>query len=544
MSPHPVAMHQDLNDPSKALRRLFLTLFLRGRGARGLDPNKAPTTVGRKLMLSLLLYGAMGCLGLMFIHQPVFGFAAYLHAMTFVFVGMFVASSSGEVLFNKEEADILLHRPIAPATLLWAKMRVLVEVSLWLAGAFNLAGLLGGLFAFRHGVRFALAHVASTMLLALFTVGVVVLLYQVCLRRFGRERLDALMTTAQVLVGIGAALAGQLPRLMMDGARLPASLGLKTWWLGFLPPAWFAGLDDAVHGGASPWSWLLAAIAVGVTALVLWLAFGRLADTYGTGLQTLNEHVGSKSSANPSRAWYLRIADLPLLRTWLQDPVTRASFRLTTAYIFRDREVKLRLFPGLAPFLVMPLVSILQEAGKAGGGKGFGFALLVAFLGIIPMTALSILQHSAQWQAADLFRVAPLEGPGRLCDGARRAVLVCLVLPMVLLTATALLAIPATRQHWPLLLPGLLLIPACGRIPGGNGWEPPLSVAVEEAKSASRIGWGVLAMFASMGIAGVALLARHFHVFGWFLLVEGLAAGSLYLGLKRRMAQHRWQSQG
>ena len=46
---------------------------------------------------------------------------------------------TGELLFNKEEADILLHRPVTPSALLWAKIGVLLRVSLWLAGAFNLA---------------------------------------------------------------------------------------------------------------------------------------------------------------------------------------------------------------------------------------------------------------------------------------------------------------------------------------------------------------------------------------------------------------------
>ena len=50
--------------------------------------------------------------------QPVFGLSLYLHAMTLVFLGMFVASSAGEVLFNKEEGDILLHRPITARALL------------------------------------------------------------------------------------------------------------------------------------------------------------------------------------------------------------------------------------------------------------------------------------------------------------------------------------------------------------------------------------------------------------------------------------------
>jgi len=122
----------------KNLRRLFLTLFLRGRSSRGLHKDQAPKSVGTKLAFTLLIYSAFGLMALLFGGQPVFTLSIYLHAMTFVFLGMFIASSAGEVLFNKEEGDILLHRPVTPRALLWAKIGVLVEVSLWLAGAFNL----------------------------------------------------------------------------------------------------------------------------------------------------------------------------------------------------------------------------------------------------------------------------------------------------------------------------------------------------------------------------------------------------------------------
>src|SRR5215472_15042819 len=111
--------------PQKALRQLFMTLFLRGRGARGLNRKNAPTSVGQKLALTLLFYAAFGALSLSMMQQHVFALSIYLHAMTFAFLGLFVASSAGEILFNKEEADILLHRPIDPKTMLWSKIRVL-----------------------------------------------------------------------------------------------------------------------------------------------------------------------------------------------------------------------------------------------------------------------------------------------------------------------------------------------------------------------------------------------------------------------------------
>ncbi len=144
------------------------------------------------LYVEVAVIGFMAAFGLM--SQPLFATSLYLHGLTFVFLGMFVASSAGEILFNKEEADILLHRPIPPRTMLWAKIRVLLEVSLWLAGAFNLAGLIAGVLKPDGSWLYPFAHAASTVLEAGFCTGCVILVYQLCLRWLGRERLEGVMT--------------------------------------------------------------------------------------------------------------------------------------------------------------------------------------------------------------------------------------------------------------------------------------------------------------------------------------------------------------
>lgn len=273
-------MSASTRETSRALRRLFLTLFLRGRSARQLDPDKTPGSLQAKLALTLLAYFAVGLLQLIFLRQPPFGFALILHAGTFVLVGLYVASASGEILFNAQEADLLLHHPIPPGLLLRAKARLLGEVSLWMAGAYSAAGLVGGALRYPMGLGFLFGHAFATLLMTLFTVGSVVLLYQVCLRRFGRERLEGLMTTAQVLAGIAAALAGQLPNLLArDHGTLPAAFQASTAWMALAPPAWFAGVNALCMGHWTPGNLLLGALALGSTALVVHLAFHRLVDS-------------------------------------------------------------------------------------------------------------------------------------------------------------------------------------------------------------------------------------------------------------------------
>jgi len=540
-APPPLPPPVPAGPPERALRRLFLMLFLRGRTSRGLRKEGAPKSVGSKLALTLLVYALVGLVALAFLNQPVFALSLYLHSMTLVFLGMFIAASSGEVLFNKEEADILLHRPITPRALLWAKIAVLVQVSLWLAGAFNLVGFLIGVAAEGGGWLFPIAHAISIAMEALFCTSCVVLVYQLCLRWFGRERLDGLMTTAQVLVAVAAVLGGQVVPQLLRRFSGRINFDLHSWWIALLPPAWFAGLDDALAGSGALGSWVLAGVAFLASAAVLWLAFGKLAHDYGTGLQTLNETTRSARQKRAGRRWIEVLVDAPPLRWWLRDSVARAAFLLTAAYLVRDRDTKLRIYPGLAPMLAMPFIFLVQDFSRGGMG-GFGVAFAGSYLGLIPLLGLGLLQYSQQWQAADLFRAVPLPGPAPLCHGARRAVLCLLTIPVIVVFGLVVWIIQRDSSRLALLLPGIIALPVYAMIPCLGGKGVPLSLPTEEAKSARRGLVMVGVMFSSMALSGVALWAWMTGWFHWLLLGETICVAVLYWGMRASLASARWES--
>jgi hypothetical protein len=423
--------------------------------------------------------------------------------------------------------------------LLRAKVGVLVEVSLWLAGAFNLVGLIVGLSARDGGWAFPLVHAASTCLEALFCTGCVVLTYQVCLRWFGRERLDGLMTTTQVIVSIAAVVAGQVVPRMIGGFGGKMSVAVISWWVGLLPPAWFAGLDNAIAGSGARSSWVLAALGLAATLVVLWLAFGTLARDYGAGLQTLNEMSSRRPRRRARRRWIDLAVSLPPLSWWLRDSVSRAAFLLTAAYLVRDRDVKLRVYPGLAPMLVMPILFLVQDHGRSDSG-GFGIAFAGVFLGLIPVMGLTLMQYSQQWQAADLFRAAPIAGPAPLCHGARRAVLCLLTLPVVLIFGLIAWVLRGQASSLALLLPGVIALPVFALVPNLRGGGVPLSLPTEEAKSAGRGATMIGVMIASGILSGLATWAWSSHWFGWLLLFELVIVSVLCVGLRGVLAAARW----
>lgn len=543
--PPPLPTPERVPSPERVLRRLFLTLFLRGRSSRGLNHKTAPKSVGQKLALTLLLYALFGLFALPFRDQGVFMLSAGLHALTFIFLGMFVASSAGEILFNKEEADILAHRPIGPRALLWAKIRVLVEVSLWLAGALNLAGFFIGAFAPGGDWRFPVVHALSTTLEAMFAVGLVVTVYQLCLRWFGRERLDGVMTTAQVIVSIAAVAGGQVvPQLAvrLQGAGKAAA---DSWWIAAIPPAWFAGFDDALAGSGALSSWLLGALAIIATASVLWIAFGKLAGDYEAGLRRLNEATSPRRRKRSGRGFLQAIVERPPLGWFLREPLARASFLLTAAYLVRDRDVKLRVYPALAPMLIIPFMMLLQEFRHGGAfGGGFGIAFACTYVGLIPMMGLTLLQYSTQWQAADIFRAAPMAGPTAICHGARVAVQCLLTLPMLVIFGLIACLTQRESSQLLLLLPGLIALPVYSLLPNLGGRAVPLSTPIDSAKSAGRGLTMIAVTFVSMTLSGIALWSKSAGWFWWFIGGEATIAVMLYAAMRQSLRTMRWPPGG
>jgi hypothetical protein len=91
-----------------------------------------------------------------------------------------------------------------------------------------------------------------------------------------------------------------------------------------------------------------------------------------------------------------------------------------------------------------------------------------------------------------------------------------------------------------MLLPGLIAVPVYALVPNLGGQGLPLSLPAEEAKSAGRGLTMMVAMFSSMALSGLALLAWSTGWFQWFLLIETIVAVSLYMIMRRSLANVRW----
>ncbi|MCA8954299.1 MAG: hypothetical protein KDE27_32625 [Planctomycetes bacterium] len=523
------------------LRRLFWRLMMRGRNAW--QANEGRRRHQMSLKLTLLIYGCFGLIpGLTTFKFPPLPFATITHVMTLTFASLTLAVAAGSLLFARDETEILLHRPLHGGQILRAKVAVLIGYALLLALALNLAPLIAGMFGTGLDWRFLPAHLLSTALLMVFSVGATVLVYNLCLRWFGREKLDNLLALTQTLLTIVMVVGGQLaPRaLQLDSfVTFDASSG----WALALPPVWFAALDVLLCGAEPAGQvWLPAALAVVATGAVAWFAFDLLGNSYGEGLQALGEggSTGGERAAGADRERRLdRLIRSRPLRGWLRDPLERQGFLLAAAYLLRDRETKTRVFPGIAPLVVMPL--LVAFAPTRGGMSPFLGAMALAYLAIVPLQPLVMLQHTDQFRAADIVRAAPLVHWAPLYHGARKAVIALLVVPSATLLTGLMIAITGSWDVLLVAVPVLAVLPVYSFVPGLVRPWLPLSEPIEAVAETSL---GCMVAMLTIGsafvVAAVASVAAS-HGYAW-----PFAAGAVALSLvlqhtfKHTMLARRW----
>ena len=530
----------------KQLQALLRAYFR--MSSRGLALLRSRDGMPTSLTLALALYAFMGLvLGTMAISRvDALSYAIVLHWMTFLIVGMAAVVESNDVLFDPKEDEIVLPLPVHPSTLLAAKGLALVGFTSMLAAALNFFPTIVGWRALGATPWFPLVHIASIEMLVVFSCAAVICTYGIALRVLGRERFDNAAVYAQIVM-VFVFMGGYqlLPRFMPEHGDPRAESTLVRFLLA-TPPAWFASIDATLAGGVTASeARLCAGLALISTLCLSWLAVGKLSTGQGDlAPQRADAPIAdhrpvhdparvvdgdrgtseSKARSEPRRGIWN-----PVAHFWLRDHVERGAFRLASAYMRRDREIKLRLYPQLGMFGMIIVMQAMDRSDHRGPFLGL---LMLAIAGTVPLTAIESLRTSTHHAAADLFRYSPIAGASSLFQGVRKASIVYVQAPLIAVSAVVIaLSATDTRGAFELALPVVLAMPTVSLLPGAFGAFLPLSQPPRRGEQSSRnVGVSfamLLFMFAPLGLA---YLAREIGALWPMIAVELVAL----------VIAHRW----
>lgn len=479
---------------TKALVRAFLVMSVRKMPMRG-GQRGAMTGGLRGVWFLLGIYTLLGgALAMLTALLPrVFDAAFTVHFMTLFLVGSSAMSEASEVLFSASENDVLLHRPIHPSTLVLAKGLTIIAFTSLIALSLNLFPTFALLAVDGARPWVPLVHLASVATETVFASAFVVCTYGAVAKLLGRERFQRMVTGAQIASTLFLAFGFQIvPRML--GRFQVFELANEPGWMWALPPTWFAAIDATLASTDAPslaiWP---AAFGVALTVVLSWIAVLRLPVTTH-GMAAMAEEK------KPVAVAPTRVARAPsflskLLDLWMRDPVERASFRLATAYILRERAIKVRLAAALSFYAVLPLISFLNEREN-----DFMPLMLLWMCSVVPFTVLESLRISSHPAAADVFAVTPVRDPSRIFHGVRKAAMALVQIPLlVYVAAVGAWATRATPERFVLALPPLVALPTFSLLVGVAGPYLPLSIA-------QRTGQRSLQMFLVFGTMAVAIV--------------------------------------
>jgi hypothetical protein len=436
-----------------------------------------------------------------------------------------LADYSAQLLLP-DDTELLGHRPIAPRTLFAARATNVLFYMTLIGVSLNFPPAFIGIAA--AGLSFPLCYLPVAFLANYVAVGAVLALQAALLRLLDRERFKDVLAYVQGGLALAIFASYQLvPRLTRPLAV--AQTDAPRWTL-LIPPAWFAGLCEVLNGRRGPVLLALTALAVGLSAVVMPLALRRIASQYGEEPLRFQSRA-EKAPEGPGAPVRSRLFRLASHR--LQGPA-RAGFELAWANLARDRVLKMQLIPVLALPIAM-LVGMRADRGARLGDPftpGTAPMFAATYMTVALLAFLTrYLAYSANADAAWLFEVAPLARPQDLWRGARRALAVRLIAPVVLVFAVAL-SVWIPLYHALLHLgvaaaSGLVLASLVGL------GQRSLPFSLPRQRATGRLLGTILGTYVFVGSVGGLHAWLAWHVPAWMLGGWAVAATLLALALFR-----------
>ena len=388
-----------------------------------------------------LLFGVFLAFVLFYVHEPMAALTLVL-GVIMIFVTGSLASEHVGTLFETTDLDVLGPLPVDGRTVLSSRVAHTLLYFLFLVGSLGLLPLVAG--TIRFGLPFAPMFVLALALATATCFGLALLLLVCALRFVAPARVRSVLLFLQIG---GALIAFASLQILPMVGQVPTAwlVAPDSWWPWLLPPAHGAALvvrsvgsSPVVHdglavlGSAAPPHAGLVVLAFAVPCCLLG-AIALMASTFQSRL------AGMASSE--------RGTFRPARRTWLRDRLlrdgeARAGYDFLAALTARERQFRMRAWPGIAFAWFIAGWTVFRSSSFSGGGPGPVLACVALYIvGVMMPQILVFTRFSDHWQARWLFRIAPLRSPAMFAHGAVVALAARFVLPVILLTLVVVLIV-------------------------------------------------------------------------------------------------------
>ncbi|MCG8581726.1 MAG: hypothetical protein MI866_17510 [Bacteroidales bacterium] len=353
-------------------------------------------------------------------------------AFLIVFEGTILLTEFTSVLFDDNDNQILLPRPVSSRTLLAVR---LVHVLIYMS---NIAFALSLPFAFYLAIFqgwMAVAFVFGILLCAWFTLILAVGFYMALSKFVSAQRFKDVLNYFQIGLAVLIMASYQLVPHYMEDANVGSFVFKEVWWAYLLPSVWFAGFTKLVSGAGGQIDVVLTTITLGAVVLgslllirALSSGFTAILSESGTGTRNVAKPVEGKSV----KGWNNKVLSLLCI-----SEVEKAGWRFTMQHVKSDRKLKQQVYPMFAYSLIM-VFALLRPDFKDLSGFVDELAssskyLMFVVTGFFGTVGLSVLPYTDVPKAAWIYDMTATGKKYHIQSGAVKAMLFSFYLPLQLL---------------------------------------------------------------------------------------------------------------
>jgi ABC-2 type transport system permease protein len=422
----------------RVLLRTGFLIDLRGSAQAA----SAGQSSGTPLKSSLILYAVYSAfLAFLAFVLPVELYARVMMIFGMTLLGMIMLVDFGVTLVVPDDMVILAWRPISSRTYFAAKLtNALAFIALFGVALFTIPSITGA-FARSGTMLFTPVFLVSAILGAVFVAGLVAASYAALLRMFSAERFRsavnylqiAMMATLMVGSQIGPRLEGRSAMRQIVRRQV---LDTSAWsWWDLMPPRWFCAPNELLLGGANARTITLSVVAFAGTALLFIVLTRSLSLSY---LQKVHGSGASAKSA-PREAGrpslILRIAMI-----FFRTDEEIVMFNFIRRVLARDRQVRLRIYPMMAYWLIVMPAILIAPSGASEGHLSPGLLKIapLVVLTLLPGVILPLLPYAGETQGAWIFDLTGLEDTASAANGIKKTVACLFLIPLAVLCLAGL----------------------------------------------------------------------------------------------------------
>jgi hypothetical protein len=336
-------------------------------------------------------------------------------------------SDYSTVLLDRRDQVMFLTRPIERKALSVARFLHIFSYVLVLLLELALPSVL--VMGIRFGIIAGLGLFIMSVLMSLFSVVLTSCIYVLLLHFFNGEKLKDFINIFQVLFTVSITLGYQIvPRIMNISALTQVEFSMKLWHV-VVPPMWFAApLAILIEQEMQPALVAMSFLGIGVPTILLFFYVRWIAPRFEGYLSKMNE-----SGADKDHGKSLRENLVYRLASFVSQTDTERAFVLFSRKILtKERETKLRMYPGLVFAIGFPVIfGIMNQYGGRVQIRGNQSILLYFYMTPIFLISMLVnIKYSESYRGAWIYKVAPFSKQNEMIRGVIKGFVISYVLPI------------------------------------------------------------------------------------------------------------------